>query len=54
MMICTFWADRIQEGESQGRPVFVYFNNDGAGNAVRNASFAKNLCGERYFLISKD
>jgi uncharacterized protein YecE (DUF72 family) len=36
-------ADRIHESESQGRPVFVYFNNDGEGNAVRNASGLKTF-----------
>lgn len=38
-----WWADRIHEWESQGRTVFVYFNNDGEGNAVRNASKLKTL-----------
>ena len=33
-----WWATRIQEWRSAGREVFVYFNNDGGGNAVRNAS----------------
>ena len=32
-----WWADRIREWEDQGRDVFAYFNNDGEGNAVRNA-----------------
>ncbi len=32
-----WWADRIREWEAGGTPVFAYFNNDGAGNAVRNA-----------------
>ena len=36
-------ADRIHESESQGRPVFVYFNNEGEGNAVRNASGLKTF-----------
>jgi len=38
-----WWGDRIQEWESQGRPVLVYFNNDGAGNVVRNASKLKTF-----------
>ena len=38
-----WWADRIHEWESQGRTVFVYFNNDGEGNAVRNASKLKTF-----------
>lgn len=33
----AWWADRIREWESQGRDVYAYFNNDGGGNAVRNA-----------------
>ena len=36
-------ADRIHEWESQGLRVFVYFNNDGEGNAVRNASKLKTF-----------
>ncbi|HEV7951207.1 MAG TPA: DUF72 domain-containing protein [Glaciihabitans sp.] len=32
-----WWAERIREWEGDGREVFVYFNNDGEGNAVRNA-----------------
>lgn len=32
-----WWADRIAEWERAGQEVFVYFNNDGGGNAVRNA-----------------
>lgn len=33
-----WWANRIREWEGQGREVYVYFNNDGGGNAVRNAA----------------
>ena len=32
-----WWADRIREWEADGREVYGYFNNDGDGNAVRNA-----------------
>ena len=32
-----WWADRMREWEGGGREVLVYFNNDGGGNAVRNA-----------------
>ncbi|MBI3213858.1 MAG: DUF72 domain-containing protein [Mycobacterium sp.] len=32
-----WWADRILEWQHQGRDVLCYFNNDGDGNAVRNA-----------------
>ncbi|MCT7986486.1 DUF72 domain-containing protein [Laspinema sp. A4] len=39
----SWWASRLCEWESQGRSTFVYFNNDGAGNAVRNASKLKTF-----------
>ena len=32
-----WWAERIREWEGAGREVYAYFNNDGDGNAVRNA-----------------
>ncbi|MCU1443314.1 MAG: hypothetical protein JWQ59_1464 [Cryobacterium sp.] len=32
-----WWADRIREWRHAGTDAFVYFNNDGGGNAVRNA-----------------
>lgn len=32
-----WWAERINEWQCMGKEVFVYFNNDGGGNAVRNA-----------------
>lgn len=32
-----WWADRMQEWRDSGRDVYAYFNNDGDGNAVRNA-----------------
>jgi len=32
-----WWADRIGEWSQAGQDVFVYFNNDGHANAVRNA-----------------
>ncbi|RIV19944.1 DUF72 domain-containing protein [Fibrisoma montanum] len=32
-----WWADRIREWQAIGKEVYVYFNNDGGGNAVRNA-----------------
>lgn len=40
-----WWAERIREWAAQGREVFVYFNNDGGGNAVRNANTLKWLLG---------
>jgi uncharacterized protein YecE (DUF72 family) len=33
-----WWASRIREWEGQGKDVFIYFNNDGDGNAVYNAA----------------
>jgi uncharacterized protein YecE (DUF72 family) len=33
----SWWADRIGEWERAGQEVYAYFNNDGGGNAVRNA-----------------
>ena len=32
-----WWAGRIREWHALGKDVYAYFNNDGAGNAVRNA-----------------
>jgi len=36
-----WWADRLREWHYSGKEVYVYFNNDGGGNAVRNASTLK-------------
>jgi uncharacterized protein YecE (DUF72 family) len=33
-----WWAGHIKKWERQGRDVYVYFNNDGGGNAVYNAT----------------
>lgn len=41
-----WWADRIGEWTGQGRDVFAYFNNDGYGHAVQNASRLRELVGE--------
>lgn len=38
-----WWAGRSREWERQGREVFLYFNNDGGGNAVRNADRLRAL-----------
>jgi uncharacterized protein YecE (DUF72 family) len=38
-----WWADRVREWVDMGRDVFVYFNNDGYGHAVRNADTLKRL-----------
>ncbi len=32
-----WWSGRIVEWQAIGHDVFLYFNNDGGGNAVRNA-----------------
>jgi uncharacterized protein YecE (DUF72 family) len=33
----SWWADRLRDWSGAGQDVFVYFNNDGDANAVRNA-----------------
>jgi uncharacterized protein YecE (DUF72 family) len=38
-----WWTGRIREWAGAGKDVFVYFNNDGGGNAVRNADALKEL-----------
>jgi uncharacterized protein YecE (DUF72 family) len=38
-----WWADRCREWRAAGRDVLVYFNNDGAGHAVRNAETLRRL-----------
>ena len=40
-----WWAGRIREWEAAGKDAFVYFNNDGNGNAnaVRNARTLRAL-----------
>ncbi|MEZ2389561.1 DUF72 domain-containing protein [bacterium RCC_150] len=40
-----WWSDRIREWEAAGKDVFVYFNNDGGGNAVRNARTLRSFLG---------
>jgi uncharacterized protein YecE (DUF72 family) len=40
-----WWADRIAEWSGSGRDVYVYFNNDGFGHAVRNAETLRALTG---------
>jgi uncharacterized protein YecE (DUF72 family) len=37
------WADRIREWEKAKRQVFVYFNNDPQGYAIKNARTLKRL-----------
>ncbi|HEX8141222.1 MAG TPA: DUF72 domain-containing protein [Pyrinomonadaceae bacterium] len=41
----SWWANRIREWSEMGRDVFVYFNNDGGGNALRNAATLKWMLG---------
>ncbi len=38
-----WWANRIKEWANHGKDVYVYFNNDGGGNAVRNANTLKYI-----------
>ncbi|MGA0556431.1 DUF72 domain-containing protein [Larkinella sp. VNQ87] len=38
-----WWADRIREWTAMGKEVYVYFNNDGGGHAVRNALTLKGM-----------
>ena len=33
----SWWRDRLHEWDAAGKDVYVYFNNDGHANAVRNA-----------------
>jgi uncharacterized protein YecE (DUF72 family) len=40
-----WWADRIREWSAGGRDVYVYFNNDGHGHAVRDAEALRRLVG---------
>jgi uncharacterized protein YecE (DUF72 family) len=38
------WAEQIHEWQSRLRAIFVYFNNDAEGNAIRNALKLRDLC----------
>jgi uncharacterized protein YecE (DUF72 family) len=40
-----WWADRIREWEGSGHDVHAFFNNDGDGNAVRNAWTLRSFLG---------
>ncbi|MEF2976779.1 DUF72 domain-containing protein [Subtercola sp. YIM 133946] len=42
-----WWADRAAEWNATGRDSFFYFNNDGGGNAVRNARTLRGILRER-------
>lgn len=39
----VWWADRLREWRAGGTDVYVYFNNHGDGNAVRNAATLRAL-----------
>ena len=41
----SWWADRVREWVNERLAVWVYFNNDGGGNAVRNAATLRGLLG---------
>jgi uncharacterized protein YecE (DUF72 family) len=41
-----WWADRLREWEQMGKDIFVYFNNDGDANAVRNARTLRGILGQ--------
>ncbi len=38
-----WWAERVREWRELGKDVYVYFNNDGEGHAVRNAQTLSRL-----------
>jgi uncharacterized protein YecE (DUF72 family) len=40
-----WWAARMREWDAAGHEVLAYFNNDGDGNAVRNAATLRRLLG---------
>ncbi|MDQ1715686.1 MAG: hypothetical protein QOC60_1631, partial [Frankiaceae bacterium] len=41
----SWWAERVREWDRDRRDVYVYFNNDGGGNAVRNAWALRSALG---------
>ncbi len=42
-----WWADRALEWERASKDVYLYFNNDGDGNAVRNAESLRWILAQR-------
>lgn len=40
------WAERLREVAASGRPAWVFFNNDYAGNAIRDARTLIRLLGD--------
>lgn len=43
-----WWSERFREWEALDKEVFVYFNNDGGGNAVRNATSLSSMLNPPY------
>jgi uncharacterized protein YecE (DUF72 family) len=41
------WAARIRALARAGKDVYVYFNNDAAGHAVRDAVLLRDMLGGR-------
>jgi uncharacterized protein YecE (DUF72 family) len=41
----TFWAERLSVDATQGRELYIYFNNDPEGYAVRDALRLRKLLG---------
>jgi len=44
------WADDLARWADEGRPAWVYFNNDGGGHAPRDAVRLRDLLGEQAFV----
>jgi uncharacterized protein YecE (DUF72 family) len=40
-----WWADRVREWDASGHDVLVYFNNDGRGDAERDALNLRRMLG---------
>jgi uncharacterized protein YecE (DUF72 family) len=39
------WAEKIEKWKEKGKDVFVYFNNDAYGFAIKNALTIKKILG---------
>jgi uncharacterized protein YecE (DUF72 family) len=44
--VLSRWAERIRRWEGELRQVFVYFNNDTGGHAIRNARTLRHMLGQ--------
>ena len=44
--VLSQWAERIRRWEGELRQVFVYFNNDTGGHAIRNARTLRHMLGQ--------